>query len=121
MLVSIDNPAATAGDLSGLLTETFFAAKKLDELVAHHETERSRLGGEVAAPFVGDSLQQLRESGTQAALALERQGYLRFLTVDREAWRYTVSGAMLSAARLLAREFRRQLSPWSYFRRRKRP
>jgi len=119
MLATIDNPGATAGDVSGTLVESLFAAITFGLLLEHHEEQRAKWNASGMLFSATDPLAQLREHRASAASLLEHRGLLRFLTPERNAWRYTLVGATVVTARTYARGFVQYLSPSTYVKWRK--
>ncbi len=114
MIATIDNLAASAGDESGLLTETFLATSSFEQLLAHHERRRDAAGGRGLAFGGTDPIAALRDFRLRVASNLERRGKLQFVSADRQAWRYTWAGAASGAGKALLRNVKRTLSPGSY-------
>ena len=95
--------------------ESFFASDSPTRLLEYHERRRDRIvDNHVSMPSTAP-LDQLRIYLAEVAAVIEDRGYARFTGPQREAWRYTLLGALFRTAMYYAQFFRWLLSPTSYF------
>jgi hypothetical protein len=106
-LVTIDNPASSLWDFTGLIDERCLPncdCKKLHDF--HQNRVRSSLIQSVQLPD-DNPVNVLREFRIQWVDLMESRGWVRFLDPQRNVWRYNIKGAFIFSVRGLLRGFRR--------------